>query len=214
LRHASHHLPPEPDEIVILDKLKKKYKPPVPRAVFGLVFFTTLVVLYVLIVWLTKSGYLKRFVKHIYRIVKKYFAIIRAFIKLYLNRKSSHIELFEDYTDEIDFVKPGREEESGDRRLPAKRRGGIGGLDPKAAKIRRFYKNILKLLVVKRITIKTSDTTGEIYCKSLRIEGISPSIDELTQVYNGVRYGERIPGDMEFQKAEDSYDGVVHILKH
>lgn len=74
-------------------------------------------------------------------------------------------------------------------------------------KIRLIYGIVLEKLS-NHIPIKNSDTTDEIYQKSLEICTSARDLHKATQIYDRVRYGEKVPDSNDMADMENAY----HII--
>jgi len=123
-----------------------------------------------------------------------------------------------DYTDQIETIIPKEERkaESKEYKKTDNIKKGLRILkkinDP-VKKIRYLYYLILKMLPGKSVQIDASNTTGEIYRKSLQIEGIERDFHRITQIYENVRYGESMPGSDEVEDALSKFSSVHEVLK-
>ena len=135
--------------------------------------------------------------------------------RLFSWNKSTDSREVQDYDDEIEIVKPQKER---DRRhsLKALIRNAGRGLetitDP-VERVRFIYATILEMLGTYGIPTEKSDTTLDILRKALFIRGMEKPLNEVTYVYNGVRYGSRIPGQDTLSETEARYLEAVELIK-
>lgn len=120
-----------------------------------------------------------------------------------------------DYDDESEIVKPQRD---GDRRhsmrtLIKKAGRGLETITDPVERVRFIYASILEMLGTYGIPTEKSDTTLEILKKSLLIRGMDKPLNEVTYVYNGVRYGSHIPGRDTLLETEAKYLEAVALVK-
>ena len=80
-------------------------------------------------------------------------------------------------------------------------------------KIRLMYRISINLLLDNGVAIQRSDTTGQIYEKSISIAIFRRRFFTLTKMYNEVRYGGLSPLEDEFNKTQDEFNGIVEITK-
>lgn len=76
-----------------------------------------------------------------------------------------------------------------------------------------MYKLIVTHIEKYGINIERSDTTGEIYLKASRVDGLDESLEYATDIYDKIRYGGKIPDEMEYNKFEEKFAHTVDILK-
>ncbi len=120
-----------------------------------------------------------------------------------------------DYDDETEIIKP--EKESGRRHRMKKllRNAGreLKTLSDPVERIRFMYASILEMLGIYGITTEKSDTTLDILKKALAIQRMEKPLYRVTAVYNGVRYGSRIPGPDTLSETELLYREITSLLK-
>lgn len=140
--------------------------------------------------------------------------IAEFFRKLFVIQKEDP-EKETDYIDEVITVKPvahGKEEKGNERKIQR-----IGGRLWKSSdytkRIRFMYKLIVTHIEKYGINIEKSDTTGEIYLKASEVDGIRESLEYATDVYDKIRYGEKVPDETEYNKFEEKFTHTVDILK-
>ena len=120
----------------------------------------------------------------------------------------------QDYDDEIEIVKPQKER---DRRHTLKtliRNAGrnLETITDPVERVRFIYAAILEMLGTYGIPTEKSDTTLDILRKSLLIQGMEKPLNMVTYVYNGVRYGSRIPGQDTLSETEAQYQEAVNRI--
>ncbi len=197
----------------LIDGFRKDYDEDVLEKIYLAFWIISAILAYAFVLWLVKSGRLKRFVTSVKRAVARGIAIIKYFFKHYFLRFGFREET-EDYVDEIEFIIPGKDTGKDDAHGRFKKKlRGLEGLPYGVMAIRRLYGNILKMLISRNIKIVRSDTTGEIFNKSRAVDGISPNFDYITRVYERVRYADLDPGTDEVEKAEGSFKEMTRLLK-
>lgn len=168
-----------------------------------LVFFFILYILYHLILVIIDK-------------IKSLFSTIIRFIeKLFTLYKDSGYMEVTDYDDEIETIKPSPVKR-GIIRVKSRKRNmkkNLSKIADPVEKVRSAYCIVLGMLVNKNIAIDRCDTTGEIYRKSLKIEGIINYFKKLTDTYEKVRYGDKIPETGEVAEAESAYSSIVKTVK-
>lgn len=85
--------------------------------------------------------------------------------------------------------------------------------DP-AKRIRLMYQIILKDLGEKGITVASSDTTGQVIEKAAGLENVKEEIENITSIYERVRYGEEIPQAELLKSMEEGYRKILGKRKH
>jgi len=119
----------------------------------------------------------------------------------------------EDYVDESETLKPPADE----KRLLKRRIKGLSrsihSIKDPVEKVRYVYRLIIFILVGRNVEIGTNDTTGEILRKSRSVTGREGNFEQITGIYDKVRYGDRIPEDREIADVERNYSELVEILK-
>jgi hypothetical protein len=120
-----------------------------------------------------------------------------------------------DYDDETEIVKPQRER---DVRRALRTMFKNAGRDLKSItdpveRIRFIYASLLEMLGIYGIPTEKSDTTLDILKKALVIKGMEEPLCEVTQVYNGVRYGSRVPGPETLLDTEARYREAAELMK-
>ena len=120
-----------------------------------------------------------------------------------------------DYDDEIETVKPqkitNKKKDIRNKIRSAKR--DLKTIRDPAERVRYIYGSALCILRIMGISIEKSDTTIEIYIKSMQICGIDQPLFILTGVYNRVRYGNYTPDATALMEAENQYTQAVEMLR-
>jgi hypothetical protein len=150
------------------------------------------------------------------RALKTLFRTFMNWIKRFLTRiDSGYARESEDYSDEIEQIKPM--EKGGHRnRLKRKIRNlkrDLKSIRDPAEKVRFIYSILLHILMNRNVDIRNTDTTGEILHKARAIAEIDPYFTEVTDIYDTVRYGDRIPDEPKVHRSEEDYEKISGILK-
>lgn len=176
---------------------------PISNFMFNVVmYFTLLYLAYRLVFFLYRR--IPSIVGRIIKILGRLFSWDR--------NKDSHQLL--DYDDETEIIKPQKER---DRRNTLKtliKNAGrnLNTITDPVERVRYIYATVLGLLGANGIQTERSDTTLDILRKARDIQGIEKPLNEVTEVYNGVRYGSRIPGKDELSETEARYLETVKII--
>ena len=120
-----------------------------------------------------------------------------------------------DYYDEVEVIKPS-DEEIDPRKLNKKLRSlkrDLSKITDPIEKVRYLYALVILSLKSRNLEIKSSDTTGEILCKSKKIQGLDSHMKGFTMSYNKVRYGDRIPTPAEVAAVEKDYSRALEVMK-
>ncbi|HHV95918.1 MAG TPA: hypothetical protein GXX37_05510 [Clostridiaceae bacterium] len=145
----------------------------------------------------------------------KLIKIVAEFFRKLFVIQENNLEKETDYIDEVMIIKPQVNADSEkDKEKKIRRIGGKAWKNSDYIKrIRFMYKLIVNYIKNYGIDIKKSDTTGEIYIKASRIDGIKDDLNYATNVYNKVRYGKKVPDEAEYSKFEEFFTDMVNILK-
>jgi hypothetical protein len=157
-----------------------------------------------------------KFLPVILRKLKQGFLFLIKYLKkLLTNLKQSQTENNDEYVDSMEILemKVSRKENDNLKHKKKRTKKDFNKIDDPVERVRLIYKILIEKIQNKRVNIKTSDTTGEIYLKSMQIEGIQSSFKELTDIYDTVRYKDEVPSKDEINKAEKNYDLVCDIIK-
>lgn len=159
----------------------------------------------------------------IYRALLAFTGNIKSLIARFIGYLRKHFnrlfllkdETGNDYTDEIEVLKPEDMDIDGGkvRKKLRNMKKDLKGITDPVEKIRYLYGITLGMLIGKGIDIRKSNTTGEIYAKSLRIKGIENYFSKITVTYDSVRYGDKIPDSLEVSDIEGSYSKTIEMLK-
>ncbi len=88
----------------------------------------------------------------------------------------------------------------------------ILAIDDPVKKIRLFYQLLLSRLKLKGVKIDNYDTTWEIFSKSTSVCGKQNCFFELTNSYNEIRYGNKLPTSIEVEKTENNSLAFLEFL--
>jgi hypothetical protein len=197
----------KPDKEYVEPSIKKKI---VKQAISGkdpIKNFIINIIIYFIILFL-----IYKLAPIIARMIIKAFNNFKNLLKFVPEKKA---DISDEYTDEIqkiEHLKSNLNEKKGKQALK-KLRKDLAGAATSLEKIRFMYKIIIQLLSQKDIEITKSDTTGEIYKKSIKIAGIEAGFLNVTNVYNKVRYDESIPDPTVLPEVEADYKEITNILK-
>lgn len=141
--------------------------------------------------------------------------LIKYLKKLITNWKQNQVENNDEYVDssEILQLSINRKEKSILKQKKRNKEKDFNKITDPIERIRCIYRILLEKIQFKRVVIKNSDTTGEIYAKALKIDGIKFSFKDITDIYNVVRYKEEAPGVEEIEKAEMNFSVISDIIK-
>lgn len=150
-------------------------------------------------------------------LLKKAFAAILklvAFLKMYFKRYEVSQGAY-DYDDEIESIKPAKEikkRQNTKKSLEGAKRDLRTATDP-VERVRLIYGILLKMLEVCGVMKEKADTTGEIYMKSGKVEGVNIPFHSITSLYDRVRYGGRTPDRTELSAYEENYAAAAEKIK-
>lgn len=149
------------------------------------------------------------FLRWIKRIIARLASLIAKFLSK-TQKSFADVETV-DFEDEIEMIKPVKTAPDENRKRRA--RGGFKGAADNVKKVRNLYRTAIRMLIERNVPVSASDTTGEIYKKSLEIKGIDIYLRKLTDIYERVRYGNNIPVKEEVADAEASCKKALKVLK-
>ncbi|MCX7921197.1 MAG: hypothetical protein N3B21_04115 [Clostridia bacterium] len=151
----------------------------------------------------------------LFKNIKSFYKVLYRYFKNFLKAPSADgMGICGDYADETETVEePKNNNQASSMSKQGKSKNSISRRASPSDKVRYLYSNIIYVLTNKNINIKESDTTGEIYIKSLKIKGIEQDLKELTCVYDNVRYGDKLPTSGEIVELEHSCSRINHVLK-
>jgi hypothetical protein len=143
------------------------------------------------------------------------FAAIVGWLRNLLRLPPPEPEVSEDYQDETEKLLHDKPDEKRKEQKKAARniRKNLKRITDPAEKIRNLYCMVLLMLCSRGIIIAKADTTGEIYEKALSVEGLQGHMKKLTDAYDRVRYGERVPIADETKLVEQVYSKVDEVLR-
>lgn len=85
----------------------------------------------------------------------------------------------------------------------------LKGMEDPVKRVRLMYAIILRSLIHCGLGVRPSDTTSEIAGKAAGIGEVEECIDEITGIYDRVRYGGKTPQTVEVLGAEDCMQGIL-----
>jgi hypothetical protein len=126
----------------------------------------------------------------------------------------SNVEDNDEYSDEIEVIKPDEGSTVNTSRKTADKRSkqNLSKIKDPVQKVRLAYRSVVNGLKKQKVEILTSDTPVEIYGKSMSVSGIESELKKITAVYEGVRYGDKIPDDKMLAELEINYNDLSHKL--
>eukprot|EP00825_Cyclidium_porcatum_P049549 TRINITY_DN8595_c0_g2_i5.p2 TRINITY_DN8595_c0_g2~~TRINITY_DN8595_c0_g2_i5.p2 ORF type:complete len:226 (+),score=36.55 TRINITY_DN8595_c0_g2_i5:329-1006(+) len=146
--------------------------------------------------------------------LKKLYIKIADAIKKKLGLLFSNAENSDEYIDEVEVIKPdvGNDVTTTRKSGNRKTKRNITKIKDPVQKVRAAYGSVVSGLMKQKVEILQSDTTGEIYSKSVSVLGIDSELKEITSVYEEVRYGDKIPDEKMLSELENNYDDINHKL--
>jgi hypothetical protein len=177
------------------------------RDIMGIVFYIVVGILIIVILYKLFKALPAKF-RSMYQ--KIHDLIKGKLIQLFSNEVNN-----DEYSDEVEVVRPddANTDTASVRNELRKQRRNISRIKDPVQKVRYSYLAIMTGLRRHKIEILKSDTTGEIYGKSLSITGIDKEFKKITALYDKVRYDDRVPDEKALDEMEASLDEVTHRLK-
>lgn len=147
-------------------------------------------------------------------------ALIKSFIKWV--KKLLSIEMSEklpettDYIDETVIIKPvSANAHANKNKLKKKRKGlrrDLRNIKDPVERVRQMYSSMLSMLPLIGVHPDRCDTTMDILGKASSSREAIKELLPFTEIYNGVRYGEKVPDAAMLAKAEEYFDRTADAI--
>lgn len=180
------------------------------KSIVGLIISIVLG-LFFLLIFIYLIPKFPQFLRTIGKKIKKLISIITEYFKKFLRIKKDSTDHETDYIDEVEIIPPKDREKKLSRPSDILKmiNHKLGRKLSPIEKVRKMYIIVLHGIKKQGIELKKSNTTNEIYKKTLSLENIRGQMKHLTLIYNKVRYGEKEPSKDELESYQVS---VRHIL--
>ena len=94
-----------------------------------------------------------------------------------------------------------------------KSRRGLKDISDPVERVRHMYSAILHMLPLLGVQRDLSDTTMELLQKTTLSEKVSRELSLFTEIYNQVRYGDKVPDTCMLAEAERHFDKAVEVIE-
>lgn len=168
-------------------------------------------IIFIIVFALAAFKLLPVFIKAVFKAVKNIIRNLWVYILNIMGKTNREEPETDEYNDEVEEIqRPDKALKRSRRMSHAKLKRtlrGLGRLSEPVEKVRYIYGIILDVLKALDTGIAKSDTPRDV-CQKAELKGIQ--ISYITDLYEKVRYGERIPDGDEVTKAEECCSEVVH----